>query len=976
MKNLKKVLALVVALTMVFTTVAFASYPDVDTDADYAGAVELLSALKVLQGDENGNFNPDNTITRAEFAAVVCRALGLEGSAASAKGATMFNDVAADHWASGYINLASQQGIVNGKGNGIFDPEGNVTYAEAVKMLVVAIGYEPMAATKGGYPAGYLSVANSTKMTAGVAGASDAAALRSTVAMLTANALEIPVMDQTAYGSETKYEPLDDYDNYKSLLTNLDVYKATGIISDIDAVEGEFVLTLTQESDDYAFGWANSYTIDLSEVPAAFDIGTSNVADYLLESVDVYVQKSGRTDYVALIAVPSGVGETLTINASDLEVGTYGAAKWEYFETVDADKTTKIDVVAAPVVLVNNVAVTYSADDDFVATFGNLDAEIKFVENTDDKYFDIIDITIFEHAIVKEVEAAKDRIVLLDGTKVSFDEDNDEQIVKIYNAEGAEIALEDIQAGDVLAMVVGDDHEGTPVRARNFEDKIAIFDLGASTVTGTLNQANEDEGYVYIDGVQYEYVTTFVSEKAYEDLFKNGKAKLDTEGVFYLGMTGKIIGFEGVEGSTGNYAFILQGADNEAAWDPCYQIKVLKADGSIVTYDIDDEVEIEGEENKVKYADQGAHFNFPEFVNFVDLDDEDGDGWVETLDNDAEVKEDGATAAVLNDLNPDAPNRVIDFKVNSKGIVTYVDFIGESDNDDLDDEKSFNIDTNKVGGVTLASDVVIFKVDSDDADDATVVGLDALVDEGTYKGYVVDEDDNDAEWSVLVMLEGDAAFDAEAPLYVVKEVVKSKYGEDKEDAYEVTYYVDGSNETAKAIFTEDADTKADFEYDETYSYEVGEGDDAKTVVKPMLAAGTLFVANTSADGLVNDYVIFAYINAEDGKYTLDADAAEDAYGDEDAEDVEIIFDQINTIKNNKTIEFIGTTNEEDYTIKAAAAQYYYNTEGSKAKIEVGDWYKGEVDEAGEDGANYAFVKVYDGTVTDIVTFSARVAVEE
>ena len=75
MKNLKKVLALVIALTMVLTTVAFASYPDVDANANYASAVELLSALEILQGDENGNFNPDNTITRAEYAAVVCRAL-------------------------------------------------------------------------------------------------------------------------------------------------------------------------------------------------------------------------------------------------------------------------------------------------------------------------------------------------------------------------------------------------------------------------------------------------------------------------------------------------------------------------------------------------------------------------------------------------------------------------------------------------------------------------------------------------------------------------------------------------------------------------------------------------------------------------------------------------------------------------------------------------------------------------------------
>ena len=241
MKNLKKVLALVVALTMVFTTVAFASYPDVDVEADYAGAVELLSALDILKGDENGNFNPDNTITRAEFAAVVCRALGLENSAASAKGATMFKDVAADHWASGYINLAAGQGIVNGYGNGLFGPEDNVTYEQAVKMLVVALGFEPMAAQKGGYPTGYLVVANTYGMTENVVAAGDAApANRGVVAQLTYNALDIPMMAQTGFGTNVEYKIQDGNNGtkYQTLLTGLKVAKLGGIVEATAVIGG------------------------------------------------------------------------------------------------------------------------------------------------------------------------------------------------------------------------------------------------------------------------------------------------------------------------------------------------------------------------------------------------------------------------------------------------------------------------------------------------------------------------------------------------------------------------------------------------------------------------------------------------------------------------------------------------------------------------------------------------------------------
>jgi len=938
MKNLKKVLALVVALTMVFTTVAFASYPDVDATADYAGAVELLSALEILQGDENGNFNPDNTITRAEFAAVVCRALGLEGSAASAKGATMFKDVAADHWASGYINLASQQGIVNGKGNGIFDPEGNVTYAEAVKMLVVAIGYEPMAATKGGWPTGYLSVANSTKMTAGVGGAADVAALRSTVAMLTANAIEIPVMDQTAFGSETKYEPMDEYDNYTTLLTQQDVYKATGIITTVDLLEGEFSFKLTEESEDYAFGWANSYTIDLSKVPATFEIGESNIVDYVNESVDVYVKKEGRNDYVALIAVPSGIGETLVINASDLDdkyaaISTSKQVTLEYYETPDADKTTKIYVEKDPTVIVNNTLIeaedtTYD-NADLAKVLAGKDASIKFIENTDDKYFDIINITVYEHQIVKEVKADKGRIEFLQvNQKLVIPEDTDDVIVNFADAEGNAIELADIKEGDVLAMVVSDlNDKGLPVPAKNFVTEILVYDLGASSVTGTLNQANESEGYVYIDGVQYEYNTTFVSEKKYSDLFKvvEGKedeAKLGTEGQFYLGITGKIIGYAGVEGSTGNYAFILQGAESSSTWDKCYQIKVLLADGTVKTYDIDDEVVIyEGKDEKeLVYADgdQKAYFDVAEWTK--------------------------GTA--------DAYKRVIDFKANSKDVITeityvYLDSDGTNDYNGITKDSEYKANTSKIDGYGLASDVVIFNVDVTDADDASVIGVDTLVDEAKYEGYVLVKDER---YDVFVMTAGSAKFDAEAPLYVVDSVVKSTYGEDKEASYEVTYYVDGSNETATAIFTADS-----------------EKFDAKSLAYDTLAKGSLFVANTAADGLVDKYMVLANVNKAGTAYDMTgvADRFAATYDDTDAKYV------VGKIKKLDGAEII-LSDDSSIVVEGMAAQYYYNNEGSKPKLEAGDCFGIKVDDAGEDGkANFVFAQLYDGDVINIITFSAR-----
>ena len=121
---MKKVLSLVLALTLVLGSFGFAfAAPASDVKGtDYEDAVIRLTALNVLTGYPDGTFKPDNTITRAEFAAAVMRELGLEASAQVSKGTTAFTDVPAEHWASGYVNLASKLGYINGMGDGTFAP--------------------------------------------------------------------------------------------------------------------------------------------------------------------------------------------------------------------------------------------------------------------------------------------------------------------------------------------------------------------------------------------------------------------------------------------------------------------------------------------------------------------------------------------------------------------------------------------------------------------------------------------------------------------------------------------------------------------------------------------------------------------------------------------------------------------------------------------------------------------------------------
>lgn len=143
---------------MIFSSSATPAFSDVDIDASYSEAVSYVSEAGIMVGDENGNFNPDKTVTRAEMAVILCNMLG-ETENLTTDG-SVFADVPANHWANSYVVKASKLGIVSGYGNGIFGVSDNITFEQALTMVINALGMKDEAVNLGGYPDGYFAVAN------------------------------------------------------------------------------------------------------------------------------------------------------------------------------------------------------------------------------------------------------------------------------------------------------------------------------------------------------------------------------------------------------------------------------------------------------------------------------------------------------------------------------------------------------------------------------------------------------------------------------------------------------------------------------------------------------------------------------------------------------------------------------------------------------------------------------------------------
>lgn len=162
-------------------------FPDVPDDLPYAEAVNTLTAVGLFKGDENGNFNPDKTITRAEFSTIMCRLLDVEEEALDIT-LSSFDDVPSTHWACGYVTMAVELGLVNGYGNGRFGPSDFLTYEQAIKVLVCACEYdEDMIDEAGGWPNGYIAMAEDAGALENVAGTVGDPITRSSVAILICN---------------------------------------------------------------------------------------------------------------------------------------------------------------------------------------------------------------------------------------------------------------------------------------------------------------------------------------------------------------------------------------------------------------------------------------------------------------------------------------------------------------------------------------------------------------------------------------------------------------------------------------------------------------------------------------------------------------------------------------------------------------------------------------------------------------------
>lgn len=582
MRFLKKITALCIVLAMMLGIQAGAAtltFSDVTENSQYSDAINSMVALGLLKGYEDGTFRPSATITRAEFAAVMTRAIGMADMVDSASSASIFTDMTTngeDHWATGYVRIAYDKQIILGMGDGTFSPDSPVTYEQAVKMVVCALGYEVAAKDKGGWPSGYIAQANDIDLTKNATmSPTSGPAPRGLVAQLVYNALDIRLMERAASGNmvQTTKTMLKDMLKVTSF-SNMMVTEVDGAISMNStmstATTGELVLELG--TDVAIYSYKNVITSDVAR-------------SYLGHYVSGYYKKDDTDeDKRVLISIhaASSKNDEITILSENIE--GISNMKIEYWEDKENDnRTSTITIAPTAKLMYNNVAYDYlsssvAAERDLSywldpSSSGFINGSVRLLDSGADGTYDAVFIDNYETYVVKSAVKTNDttyanNYVIYDyyttGKSIQIDPYDRNNTVAIYNAKtNAQVKIENLAAMNILSVAASND-------GRNFKCYVST-----DAISGTVESKSTDGKKYVINNKTYELTKEFTIAVA------DAKASMDvgSTGTFYLDMNGKIAAAKITEAQLGNYMYITAAGKYDIAGENA-AIEIISLSGT------------------------------------------------------------------------------------------------------------------------------------------------------------------------------------------------------------------------------------------------------------------------------------------------------------------------------------------------------------------------------------------------------------
>ena len=551
--NKKIITSLLAAGFAMSSLPVLAKVPEEIKGTKYEEPVSVLAAFKIMNGDENGEFRLDDTIIRSEVTKMAVTALGMQDAAESSKGNHDYLDVSEDHWANGYISIATGLGLVEGDGDGNFRPNDKITYREAVTIMVRATGYEQSALQKGGYPSGYISVASENAMLNGVSGTSEKEISRGNVAILTNNALETKKMEQTGFGDRPSYSVVD-----KTLLSdNLSAKKINGQIKAV----GKMTLSGVSAVND-----------DSIMIGDAVYKSEYNANDLLGHNVIAYVQKDKYNEEHLILALSNKQTNTVLDISPELFRSIETKNGLDVITYYESGKSKTVSIASNAQLIYNNRNIDYDKEK---LNISDKNAYISLLDTNSDSKYDVVFVTEYENITVESATSSK---ITGANQKVIRLDDIDYKLYQGFN----EIRHTDLRKWDVISVVK------SPT-----DDYHEIY-MSRNTVKGKVTSITKN-GFK-VDGTEYLTAAGFDSAVSLGDTVE-----------FCLDVNSKISAIKNVAITVDSYGYLTNAYTSENG-DTSY-VKLVERNGEKTTLELASKVKFNGVSTKAEDVVKGLEKN-------------------------------------------------------------------------------------------------------------------------------------------------------------------------------------------------------------------------------------------------------------------------------------------------------------------------------------------------------------------------------
>ena len=530
MRNLKRALSLLLSSTMVLGMLVMgssaASYQDVKTSHN-TEAIEVLQAVGIMTGDQNGKFNPDAKVTRNEMAVIMCNLL--DYTVASYKGTAPFTDVPA--WAEPYVAACYTNGITAGISATQYGGNQTVTTGEAALMLLKALGYFQYS---GDFGQDWLVETTKTGSTAGLFGGvkngAREALTRNDVAQMVLNTLKADVVVAEKNGSDITVGDIvisGGKATYTARVSTDSDYKA---ISDAK-VGGKYTVQLGEELYDGKLVKAGSAEDDFGRPSVKWTYKSQEVGVYSDKAEAVYTASVEKQDLYDLIG--SEVYNDLKNDKADFSVYVDGDLQKDAKLSDYIVKNSSTDIKNAQKGATTEVFV----DDDnnvVITVINTYVAQVDGDYDKDDKELDLKPLDGTKLPAVKNMTLSADDFDYLDSYA-----DKDYVLVTVAGDE-----IQTIQSAEVINGTVNSytEKKSVTVDGTKYEYSMNYTDAQDAKVTYDLGDKYivvlDTNGYVlFTDGAEASNNYVYVA-----DVQTTGGVKKDKEAdAYFMDGTNKVI---------------------------------------------------------------------------------------------------------------------------------------------------------------------------------------------------------------------------------------------------------------------------------------------------------------------------------------------------------------------------------------------------------------------------------------------------